>query len=60
MAERLDGNKVMYKILSGTAALMTECNNRVYGPPLGIPSVPIKSSGLVPGGFQVLPPSSER
>jgi hypothetical protein len=26
----------------------------------GIPSVVIKSSGFVPGGFQVLPPSSER
>src|SRR5436190_16175183 len=28
--------------------------------PLGIPSGVIKSSGFVPGGFHVLPPSSER
>src|SRR5207249_11595404 len=28
--------------------------------PLGIPSAVIKSSGFVPGGFHVLPPSSER
>lgn len=34
---RLNGNRVLYKILSGNAALMTECSNRVYGPPLGIP-----------------------
>src|SRR5262249_47360156 len=27
---------------------------------LGIPSGPFNSSGLLPGGFQVLPPSSER
>lgn len=38
MANRLDGNKLLYKLLSGTGALMTECTNRVYGPPLGIPT----------------------
>jgi hypothetical protein len=38
VANRLDGNKVMYKLLTAASALMTECGNRVYGPPLGIPT----------------------
>ena len=38
MATRLDGNKVMYKMLTAISALMTECGNQVYGPPLGIPT----------------------
>lgn len=38
MATRLDGNKVMYKLVTAASALMTECGNRVYGPPLGIPT----------------------
>lgn len=37
MATRLDGNQVLYKLLTAQTALMTECSNRVYGPPLGIP-----------------------
>lgn len=46
MATRLNGNRILYKILSGSTTLMTECSNRVYGPPLGIPpgmSAPAKA-----------------
>ena len=35
---RLDGNLIFYKLLTAQASLMTLCSNRVFGPPLGIPS----------------------
>ena len=37
MATRLNGNRVLYKLLTSSSAVMTECSNRVYGPPLGLP-----------------------
>lgn len=66
MATRLDGNKILYKLLSGTSALMTECSNRVYGPPLGIPpgmSAPAKAVIFENDGgpaHQDIPMASER
>lgn len=37
MTTRLNGNRVLYKLLASSTAVMAECSNRVYGPPLGIP-----------------------
>lgn len=37
MPTRLNGNRVLLKLLAASSAVMTECSNRVYGPPLGIP-----------------------
>ncbi len=37
MTTRLNGNRVLLKLLLASSAVMTECSNRVYGPPLGIP-----------------------
>jgi len=43
---RVNGNRVLYKLLTSSTAVMAECSNQVYGPPLGLPpkmSAPAKA-----------------
>lgn len=63
---RLDGNQVMYKLLTAQLALMSACGNRLYGPPLGIPpgmTAPDKAvvfEGDGGPGHETLPMAAER
>jgi len=38
MATLIDGARLLYLYLTGTAALLTATSSRIYGPPLGIPA----------------------